>query len=182
MKVRSGFVSNSSTSSFIAVGFKLPSDFELTMEKKLELLKKFNIDGVDDIVAKMLRSSNQTTSSMILCTKCDKIVTDLKYCPECGTKVIIPSTTEEDMEDEINDLFEDANGNEEFDGFSFKDGNGEDGFDYPVVVQELASFSDNGDTVELDLSLEKIIDITKDIKNALDLYEDPRFFAGTRCS
>ena len=70
MKIRSGFVSNSSSSSFVAVGFNLPKDFSL-----VKIAEKFF--GDEETFPKRkeserYRNCGHTDSGDIFCLKCGK--------------------------------------------------------------------------------------------------------------
>ena len=69
MKIRNGFVSNSSTSSFIVAGFYLPKDMKLS-----SIARK--VFGKDEYFPEDITPEPDHI--------CDHKITENKFCPECG--------------------------------------------------------------------------------------------------
>lgn len=99
MKIRTGFVSNSSSSSFVIIGFELESD------KMIEIAEK-------------LYSGHKMFPKKPILEKirgCEHKEVEAKFCPECGKPMWI--TNEEDFEEyeyEVEDFINDCDSDDEF--------------------------------------------------------------------
>jgi len=108
MKIRKGFVSNSSSSSFVVIGYLVNSD-KYSFEKLLEIFypKEYAV------MRKKLESKERG---------CEHPEADKEFCAECGKPMWIKD------ECEIDDyLFELQNDIENSDGISFYDSDHNDG-------------------------------------------------------
>ena len=91
MKIRQGFVSNSSSSSFVVAGFYLPS----TMTRVNMLEKLYSED--EDFPQKKLPESVRG---------CEHEETDTQFCPTCGKPMWVKTDYDREYENKVTGYFD----------------------------------------------------------------------------
>ena len=176
MKIRCGFVSNSSTSSFVVIGFVLDKE----KYSKLEIMK--SIDPENNIVAEALAELKKPNKERC-CSH--PLQANADFCSRCGK----PMYEEVDREELANDII---NGSTEFDefldeiGMIFKDNSDDGAPDHKCIIGiELADVSgDDSGIDESEIDLEEITEKLNNIKKKLSLNrtEPIKIISGTQCS
>jgi len=153
MKVRQGFVSNSSSSSFVISGFYMPED--MTIESVVE--KMF---GKDKDFPKRKKS---TTSR-----GCEHhFVGSSKFCPECGKPIWIDKYYEDEYQDELSDYIVDMSYDK--------------GLKYVTEVNfigiVIANASDDG-FYPKEIDLQDVVDQTEKLRKALGITDQKAKIGG----
>ena len=153
MKIRNGFVSNSSSSSFVISGFYLPNGIEM-----IEVWKK--LFGEDEDFPKRKHPTKVRG--------CSHREMDAKFCPECGKPMWIEEDYDSEYEDEISDYIYEA-----CDSIGIKYVQDENFIGYVLMR---VSDSDGFSSGEVDL--QEIIDKTEKLKKILGLEDQKAVIAG----
>jgi hypothetical protein len=160
MKIRPGFVSNSSSSNFVLIGFEVDSPKEALIER---------LWGSDPEIAKILELRNQPKQKR----GCTHPEMGSNYCAICGKKMWTPVDVEAQIESQLRALFYDYDGKE---GISIKGSDYTDGC-VIVGVQPVSTWEYEFRSEEIDLdALSKKLE---SIRKRLNLKTNPKVFAGT---
>ena len=151
MKIRNGFVSNSSSSSFVISGFYLPKGIVI-----VEIWKK--LFGEDEDFPKRKPSTKERG--------CSHKEMNAKFCPECGKPMWIEEDYDSEYEDEISDYIYDACDNM---GVKYVEDENFIGYVIMRVCSDGDGFSSGRET-----DLQEIIDKTEKLKKILGLKSDQK--------
>ena len=152
MKIRNGFVSNSSSSSFVISGFYMPKG--MTIESVAE--KLFGND--EDFPKKQ---------APVRIRGCGHKEVDVKFCPECGEPMWIDRNYKDDYEDALNDFIADMSYN--------KDIKYVQEVDFIGVV--IANASDDG-FYPTEVDLQSVVDRTEELRKALGITDQKAKIGG----
>lgn len=148
MKIRNGFVSNSSTSSFVIAGFYLPKN--TTIEKVLEKL----YSGKKDFPKRKPPTKIRGCSH--------KEIMDAEFCPTCGMPMWDENDSEEEYKEEVSEYVEDLKYSDGIDYVS----------DENFIGIKIARMSDGDGFSVQKKSLKTIMLETEKLKSVLGLKED----------
>jgi len=153
MKIRNGFVSNSSSSSFVISGFYMPKG--MTIESVVE--KMFGND--EDFPKK------QAPETVRGCKH--PVVNDAKFCPICGQPTWITNDFEDEYEDALGDFIADMSYSKDLKYIREVD----------FIGINIARASDDG-FYPKEVDLQSIVDRTEELRKALGITDQKAKIGG----
>jgi len=163
MKTRNGFVSNSSSSSFVCAGFSIDESMLPDIVEKLWSSK----DKVQEILA--LRNGPDKKRG------CSHDESQAQFCSQCGAQTWIPIDVESIVQGRLNDMMWDLNGT---DGISIYHGDEAPAANKVFIGKSLASISDY-DIVCKDIDLSELAKSLDDLKAKLGTEAPTQLYAGS---
>jgi len=172
MKIRLGMVSNSSTSSFVVVGYGIDNKM-FSREKIMEAVWGNESDFPKKEPSEKKRGCVHPETK------------GARFCPECGKPTWVDSFkhAEDKFADELSDYYYEKRGTG--DGFTIRDDDDDGAPNGKTVVGiEAACWSDDGDSAECECDLEDIFGKLKDLRSRLGLSDEEqiKLFVGTCAS
>jgi hypothetical protein len=161
MKVRHGFVSNSSTSSFICIGFMVPEKaIDIYVFAKKYHPKSYGLKEYEALIGKPDKERG-----------CEHPESTAKFCPECGKAMWVESEAVEEREELLREMSYDMEGNSTTPGLFTGEKCPKDGY----AVVGFSPIGVSGDGVSAaDIDMGDLLARLVELKNELNLPADAK--------